>query len=263
MPLRKTALAIFAHPDDIEYVAAGTLLLLKEKAGFDIHYMNLSTGHAGSTVMDAEQTRRTRLKEAKHAAAVLGASFHPPIADDFEILYTMPLLRKVAGIIRQVKPSIVLTHSPSDYMEDHMNACRLAVTGAFTHGTPNFVTDPPSNDSYGDDVFLYHAMPHGLVDPLRNPVTPDTFVDTTSVHGLKREALATHASQKEWLDYSQGMDSYLMTLDEMAAKVGKMSGQFQYAEAWRRHLHYGFSAKDEDPLPVLLGDHCLSISPSE
>ncbi|MEM7145614.1 MAG: PIG-L deacetylase family protein [Verrucomicrobiota bacterium] len=263
MPLRKTALAIFAHPDDIEYVAAGTLLLLKEHAGFDIHYMNLSTGHAGSTVMDADQTRTTRLAEAKKAADLLGATFHPPIADDFEILYTLPLLRKVAGVIRQVKPSIVLTHSPADYMEDHMTTCRLAVTAAFTHGTPNFVTDPPSPDYYSDDVFLYHAMPHGLCDPLRNPVIPDAFVDTTSVHTLKREALAAHASQKEWLDRSQGMDSYLVTLDEVAAELGKMSGSFQYAEAWRRHLHYGYSAKDEDPFPALLGDHYLSTSPSE
>jgi LmbE family N-acetylglucosaminyl deacetylase len=257
MTLRKTALALFAHPDDIEFVAAGTLLLLKEHAGFEIHYMNLATGSCGSTVLSADETRRTRLEEAKTAANILGATFHLPIADDFEILYTLPLLRKVAAVIRQVKPSIILTHSPQDYMEDHMNTCRLAVTAAFTHGTPNFVTDPPSTDSYGDDVFLYHAMPHGLVDPLRQSVTPDAFVDTTSVHQTKRQALAAHRSQKEWLDHSQGMDSYLVALDEMSAQLGQMSGRFQYAEAWRRHLHLGFSAKDENPLPHLLGPHYL------
>jgi LmbE family N-acetylglucosaminyl deacetylase len=253
MPLRKTALAIFAHPDDIEFVAAGTLLLLKEKAGFNIHYLNLSTGNCGSIEMSADDTRRTRLEEAKTAAALLGATFHPPIADDFEILYTLPLLRKVAGIIRHVKPSIVLTHSPQDYMEDHMTTCRLAVTAAFTRCIPNFVTDPPSTESYGEDVFLYHAMPHGLVDPLRNPVTPDAYVDTSAVHQTKRQALAAHKSQKNWLDHSQGMDSYLITLDEMSAQLGKMSGHFQHAEAWRRHIHLGFSANDADPLPQLLG----------
>ena len=45
--MRSIALAIFAHPDDIEYFGAGTLLLLKE-AGFETHYFNLSTGNCGS-----------------------------------------------------------------------------------------------------------------------------------------------------------------------------------------------------------------------
>jgi LmbE family N-acetylglucosaminyl deacetylase len=262
MPLRKTALALFAHPDDIEFVAAGTLLLLKEHAGFDIHYMNLATGSCGSTEMSADETRRVRLEESRDAAHILGATHHPPIADDLEILYTIPLLRKVAGIIRQVKPSIVLTHSPRDYMEDHMNTCRLAVTAAFTHGMPNFETDPPSTDIYNEDVFVYHAMPHGLVDPLRQSVTPDAFVDTTSVHQTKRQALAAHRSQKEWLDHSQGMESYLIALDEMSAQLGKMSGPFHHAEAWRRHLHLGFSAKDEEPRSQILSARSLPAKPA-
>ena len=47
-----TALAIAAHPDDIEFVMAGTLLLLRE-AGWEIHYFNVTTGEMGSTVMNA------------------------------------------------------------------------------------------------------------------------------------------------------------------------------------------------------------------
>ncbi|MFT6576448.1 MAG: LmbE family N-acetylglucosaminyl deacetylase, partial [Akkermansiaceae bacterium] len=86
MNIRSTALAIFAHPDDIEYFGAGTLLLLRE-AGFDIHYFNLSTGSCGSVEMDAEETRRVRLQEGRNAAALLGATFHPPICDDMEIFY--------------------------------------------------------------------------------------------------------------------------------------------------------------------------------
>jgi LmbE family N-acetylglucosaminyl deacetylase len=44
----KNAIAIAAHPDDIELTMAGTLLLLK-KAGYEIHYINLSGGDCGST----------------------------------------------------------------------------------------------------------------------------------------------------------------------------------------------------------------------
>jgi len=254
--VNKIAIAIFAHPDDIEFFAAGTLLLLRE-AGFETHYFVLSTGNCGSAQMDAEETRRTRLEESKRAASILGATHHPPIADDLEILYTIPLLRKVAGVIRQVKPSIVLTHPPQDYMEDHTNTCRLAVTAAFAHGAPNFETDPPSRDSYPEDVFVYHSMPHGLCGPLRIPVEAGSFVDTTTVHSTVRAALAAHASQKAWLDQSQGVGSYLDALDDLAGRVGRLSGHFDKAEGWRRHLHLGFSAKDEDPLTGILGEKYL------
>jgi LmbE family N-acetylglucosaminyl deacetylase len=254
--MRQTAIAIFAHPDDVEFFAAGTLVLLKQ-AGFEIHYFNLSSGNCGSVRMDGDETGRVRLGEAKQAASILGANFHPPVCDDLEILYSVPLLRRVAGVIRRVKPSIVLTHPPQDYMEDHVNTCRLAVSAAFTHGAPNFRTEPPSRDAYADDVFVYHSMPHGLCDPLRVPVVAGSFVDTTGVHQEKRRALAAHASQKDWLDRSQGIGSYLEALDELALRVGRLSGRFEMAEGWSRHLHYGFSARNEDPLAGILGDGYL------
>lgn len=253
MELRKVALAVFAHPDDIEYFGAGTLLLLRE-AGFETHYFNLSSGNCGSVEMDAEETRRTRLAEARQAASILGATFHPPICDDLEIFYDLATLRKVAGVVREVQPSIVLTHPPQDYMEDHTNACRLAVTAAFTSGMPNFETIPPSRQTYSEDVFVYHSMPHGLCDPLRVPVVAASFADTSSVFATQREALAAHASQKTWLDHSQGADSYLHVLDHLASRVGRLSGCFELAEGWRRHLHLGYSARDVDPLVEILGD---------
>jgi LmbE family N-acetylglucosaminyl deacetylase len=136
-------------------------------------------------------------------------------------------------------------------MEDHMNTARLAVTAAFARGMPNFTTDPPV-EPYAGDVTVYHAMPHGLCDGLRRPVMPELFVDTTSVQAVKRQALAAHVSQKAWLDATQGMDSYLDAGDDMARQVGRMSGRFAYAEGWRRHLHLGLSAHDDDPLAAAL-----------
>jgi N-acetylglucosamine malate deacetylase 1 len=251
-PDMPSALAIFAHPDDIEFVAAGTLLLLKER-GWDIHYMNLCNGNCGSVEMDAEATARKRLDEAREAARVLGATFHAPISNDIELAYTTPLLRKVTAVVRESKASIVLTHAPSDYMEDHMETCRLAVTAAFNHCIPNFASDPP-REAYFHDVTVYHAMPHGLCTPLRTPVKADAFVNTTAVHETKRRALAAHESQKHWLDVSQGMDSYLISMDEVSRRVGKLSGEFEFAEGWRRHLHLGFSAAEIDPLKDALGD---------
>src|SRR6185295_20152295 len=99
-------------------------------------------------------------------------------------------------------PSVVLTHSPQDYMEDHMNTCRLAVTAAFTHGMPNFKVTP-HRKTYSHDVTVYHAMPHGLCDGLRHRIVPDAYVNTTSVQSVKLRSLAAHKSQQGWLDVSQ------------------------------------------------------------
>jgi LmbE family N-acetylglucosaminyl deacetylase len=250
-----TAFAIAAHPDDIEFYMAGTLLLLKE-AGMEIHYMTLSSGSCGSLRHNASRTRKIRRLESQRAAAILGAQYHGSLTDDLEIFYESSTLRRVAAVVREVKPRIVLTHSPQDYMEDHTNTCRLAVTAVFARGMPNFVTEPPRQPGDGD-AYIYHAMPHGLRDPLRRRVVPGAYADTTSVHGVKREALATHNSQKAWLDATQGMDSYLKAMDQMSLEVGRMSGRFKHAEGWRRHLHIGFSARDEDPLTKILKNKYL------
>jgi LmbE family N-acetylglucosaminyl deacetylase len=259
LPDAPTALAIFAHPDDIEFVAAGTLLLLRE-AGWSIHILNLSGGDCGSMTTGPEETRRVRAAEGRAAAAILGATFHESLAADLCIFYEERLLRRLAAVVRRVRPRIVLTHAPADYMEDHMNTARLAVTAAFARGMPNFATDPPMSPAPGD-VAVYHAMPHGLRNGLRQPVTADLYVDTTAVQGTKRRALAAHASQKAWLDATQGMDSYLDAGDEMARAVGRMSGRFEFAEGWRRHLHLGLSATDDDPLGAALA-HASHAAPN-
>src|SRR5688572_31508077 len=112
----RAAMAIAAHPDDIEFVMAGTLLLLKRR-GWEIHYLNLSSGNCGSTVMSPEKTRRTRKKESMAAAKILGAEYHGSLCEDLEIFYDIKTLRRLAAVVREVGPEIVLTHSPQDYME--------------------------------------------------------------------------------------------------------------------------------------------------
>ncbi|HEY1173676.1 MAG TPA: PIG-L deacetylase family protein [Verrucomicrobiae bacterium] len=253
--MSKTAIAIAAHPDDIEFVMAGTLLQLKA-AGWEIHYLNLSTGNCGSLEYSPAKTAKVRRKEAQDAAKILGATWHAPMCNDLEIFYDIKTLRKLSAIIREVQPSIVLTHSPQDYMEDHMNTCRLTVTAAFTHGMPNFKSTP-SRPVYQHDVTIYHAMPHGLCDGLRQRIVPGACVNTTPVQEAKLASLAAHKSQQGWLDASQGMNSYLQAMDDMSRAVGKLSKKFTHAEGWRRHLHYGFSANEIDPLAEALGKNCL------
>ncbi|MFM7043663.1 MAG: PIG-L deacetylase family protein [Planctomycetaceae bacterium] len=249
------ALAVVAHPDDIEFYCAGTLLRLRE-AGWAIHYHCVADGDCGSLTTDRDTTRAIRAAEAQAAAAILGATHHESLTSDLLVFYDERLLRKLVTVVRRARPRIVLTHAPADYMEDHMNTARLAVTATFAKGFPNFVSDPPVAPVPGD-VAVYHAMPHGLQDGLRRPVQPDCFVDVTAVRETKRRALAAHVSQKAWLDQTQGMDSYLDAADAMSREVGRMSGCFEHAEGWRRHLHLGFSARDDDPLAEALGASCI------
>jgi len=249
--MTKRAFAIAAHPDDVEFTMAGTLILLKE-SGYEIHLMHIANGSCGSLELPAEEIASVRTGEAKTAAELIGAIHHPPLVNDIDILYDKPLIARVGAIMREVSPEIVLTHSPQDYMEDHMIACRLTVTAAFCRGMPNFPTDPP-RDAVTQPVTLYHAQPHGNRDPLGEPVTPSIFVDITGVIECKRDMLNCHQSQKIWLDHSQGMDSYLNTMQELAREVGIMSGRFQYAEGFRRHTHYGLCDETADPLAKSLG----------
>ena len=247
-----SVLAIAAHPDDIEFLFAGTMILLARQ-GWDLHYMNVADGSRGSTTMDRKTCATTRLEEAKAAAKLLGATFYPPICPDMEVAYTTENLQQVAAVVRQAKASIVLTHSPIDYMEDHEIACRLAVSAAFSHGMPNLESIPPVK-TYNEPVTVYHAMPLGNHLPTGEIVKPHFYIDTTEVIEKKAAALACHASQKQWLDESQGMDSYIETMREGSREVGRLSNIFEHAEGWRRRQHWGFCGPDDDPLRATLKD---------
>jgi LmbE family N-acetylglucosaminyl deacetylase len=115
---KPVAIAIGAHPDDIEFYMAGTLVLL-QRTGWETHYLNIGNGCCGSVKHAAKKTRLIRRAEATRAAKIIGAHFHESFCNDMEIVYELKLLRRLAALIREVKPNIVLTHPPVDYMEDH------------------------------------------------------------------------------------------------------------------------------------------------
>ena len=250
----KRVFALGCHPDDIEFMMAGTLFLLKE-AGCELHYMNLANGSCGTTEYSVEEIVRIRKFEAEKAAACLGAAFHDSLVNDLEVFYGQDLIRKMTAIIREVKPDMMLIPSPEDYMEDHMNTSRIGVTAAFCRGMPNYHSIP-AEAPIQKDITLYHALPYGLTDGLRRRINPDYYINISGVIEKKAKMLACHESQKAWLDKSQGLDAYLIAMREMSEEVGKMSGKFKYAEGWRRHSHLGYSGKETDPLHAFLKEYC-------
>lgn len=250
--MNKTVFAVAAHPDDIEFMMAGTLFLLKQ-CGCELHYMNVANGDCGTALYDKVSIAGIRLQESVEAASMLGARFHESLTSDLEIFYDKNTLARMTSVMREVKPDILLVQYPFDYMEDHCNACRLAVSAAFCRGMVNAPVDP-LRQAVEHDVCVYHAMPYGLHDPMRQQVRPEMFVDIGGVLREKRDMLAKHRSQKEWLDSSQGMDSYLLEMERQAMECGTLSGHFKYAEGWSRRLHLGYCSETADPLGNILKD---------
>jgi LmbE family N-acetylglucosaminyl deacetylase len=182
----------------------------------------------------------------------MGAVYHESLVDDFGIFYQDDLIRKVAAVIRAIKPEMVFLPSMEDYMEDHMNAARIGATAAFAKGCPNYASIPPV-DAIQMDVALYHAMPSGLRDMMGKPIVPSLFVDIGGVMDRKTAMLGMHKSQQSWLDASQGMNEYLLTMESMSRQVGALSGKYDFAEGWRIHNHLGYSRTALDPLGDLFG----------
>ena len=111
-------LAVHAHPDDIETLAAGTLALFAA-AGHRITIATMTAGDCGSVEYDAAETARIRKAEAAAAAAIIGAEYHCVGLGDLAVFNDDPSRRKATELIRAAAPDIVLTGSPVDYHPDH------------------------------------------------------------------------------------------------------------------------------------------------
>lgn len=249
------ALAIVAHPDDIEFMLAGTLLQLKSH-GVEIHMMNLADGSLGSSTLSSEECVAIRWEESQASARLIGATMHPPLFPDLGVFYDQESLAKVTAAVRRVQPDIVLTQALADYMEDHQNSARLAVTAAISRGMKN-AKCAPFVEPYDKPVAVYHAMPHGLHDPFGRRVIPERFIDISDVIAVKTDMLKCHKSQVQWLEDSQGIAILETEMTTMASAVGMLSGAFAQAEGLTRHNPLGFGPSDFDPIAELLGSSCL------
>ena len=251
-PLR--VLALFAHPDDTEFVCAGTLFLLADR-GAIIQVATLTAGDCGSTILPSAEISRVRLKEGKRAAALLGAQFTSLKEKDLLVLYDRPTLRKAMELVRRVDPSLVFTHSPSDYMLDHEVVSHLCQTACFGAMAPNFHTGASKPAKPIRAIpHLYYAQPAGCTDILGKEVMPSLCVNIGSSLERKERMLACHESQGAWLKSQQGMAGPVDNMRKMAAWTGALAG-FEWAEGFRQHLGQGFPS--DDRLSELLGDSII------
>ncbi len=132
-------LAIHAHPDDIESLAAGTLALLAER-GHDITIATMTPGDCGSAEHSPEEISAIRRGEAARAAALIGAAYLCVESRDLAVFNDDATRRTVTEILRRTQPELVLAPSPADYMCDHEAASVLARDACFGAPAPNYNT---------------------------------------------------------------------------------------------------------------------------
>src|SRR5438445_6156851 len=243
-------LSILAHPDDAEFLCAGTLIRLVGEHGWQAHIASMTPGDCGSTELSAEEISRIRRSEGAKAAARIGATYHCLEERDLLIFYNERALERVTRLLREVRPRIVLTHSPADYMLDHEVTSTLARAAAFGAPIPNCFGDRGHPPPLEHIPHVYYCDPIEGKDLLGRPVPPGFAIDVGSVIDTKATMLAAHASQREWLLKHHGMDQYVESMKTWSAEQGRAHG-VQYAEGFRPHLGHGYPP--DNRLGELLG----------
>jgi N-acetylglucosamine malate deacetylase 1 len=253
----KKILAIHAHPDDLEFLAAGTLAHLSA-LGHSIAMATMTPGDCGSHDLPAEQIAAIRRGEAAASASRIGAEYHCVGFSDMAVFSDDPSRRRVTEVLRRFRPDIIVTSAPVDYMADHETASQLVRDACFVAPVPNYATGAP------DPAPPLHAIPHlyftdplGGVDRDGRAVRPDFYVDVSEVFETKRAMLAEHASQRNWLLEHHGVDDYMLAMERWTRASGLHAG-LELAEGFRQYKGHPYP---ESPLlQDLLGTCVVRVS---
>ncbi len=249
--MNNVALSILAHPDDAEFLCAGTLIRLKRAHDWDVHVASMTPGDCGSVEHGSMEISRIRRAEGAAAAQLIGGHYHCLEERDLLIVYGAAALEKVTRLMRQVRPRVVFTHSPTDYMLDHEQTSILVRAAAFGAPIPNFLADRNLGAPLEHIPHVYYCDPIEGKDPLGREVPPGFCIDISGVIDVKAEMLARHASQRAWLMKHHGMDQYLQAMRDWGTQRGKSCG-VAFAEGFRQHL--GHSYPQDNVLAKLLGN---------
>lgn len=226
------ALAVGAHPDDIEF-GCGATLAKWAAAGCEVHLLVLTDGSKGSWEPgeDGAALVETRQAEAREAAERVGAAgVHFLGAVDGELESGLPGREAVCRTIRATTPDIVLGHDPWKRYRlhpDHRNAGFLTVDGVVAARDPHFFPEPGVAHHRPDALWLFEAD------------EPDHWEPLGAEH-LERKVHALLAHRSQWRS-TMGIDadpeaeraSFEAKVSADAKEAGQTAGLL-YAEAFRR-----------------------------
>ena len=230
----ESALVLYAHPDDAEFMCGGTVALWARE-GCVVHYVCITDGSAGSNEPGAtrEELRPVREREQRAAAEVLGVASVTFLGElDGMLEVNLEARRKVCREVRRLRPEVIVAPDPSrmwfgsGYINhvDHKRAGELAMSA--------IMPDAPTR------LMFPELLDEGL-EPFEVPNLhlaanePDTYVDITDTMDLKLKALAQHVSQLK-------VEEVEKWVRERASNWGEQAG-CEYAEGFK-----AFRLVDED-----------------
>src|SRR5262245_46248529 len=170
-------LSVLAHPDDAEFLCCGTMIRLMREHGWQAHIASMTPGDCGSAELPPEEISRMRRAEGAKAAGHIGARYHCLEERDLLIFYQERPLEKITKLLREVRPRIVLTHSPSDYMLDHEMTSTLTRAAVFGAPAPNFCCDRGHGPAIEHIPHLYYCDPIEGKDLMGRDVPPGFCID--------------------------------------------------------------------------------------
>lgn len=212
-------LAVGAHPDDIEISCGGTLARYA-LAGHHVMMCYATNGDKGHLRIPPAELAVIREQEARRAAAVIGAEVFWMGFPDGELFYDRQTREAFIDMWRQARPDIVFTHWPEAYHPDHIAAGQLAVGANYIATVPHIRTAHPPCDRPAR--IYYMDVAHDV------RVEAAEYVDVTEVYDLKRQMLAAHESQIEWLREHDGVD-VLARMEARDRALGQQCG-VEFAE---------------------------------
>jgi LmbE family N-acetylglucosaminyl deacetylase len=188
LPIPERALAVGAHPDDIEFGAGGTLAAWAQ-AGCEVTMVVMTDGSKGSwdPKTDPVELAELRAREQKAAAKQLGASEvvflgHP----DGVFEYTLEVRAEVARLVRIHRPDVMFSHdpwAPYEIHPDHRATGWAAVDGALAARDPLFFPEQKLEPHRPDSLLLW------------KPAQADYWEDVGGTLDQKIAALLAHQSQ--------------------------------------------------------------------
>jgi bacillithiol biosynthesis deacetylase BshB1 len=180
-PLPVDALAVSAHPDDVELVIGGTLLKLVS-LGYKTAVVDMTQGESGT-----RGSAETRAEEAKEAAKVLGLTARETLAlPDSQVRCDDVSRQKMVRAIRRFRPKVVFTHYWDDPHPDHSYTAQIVKEACFLAGLAKYDTDS-GQERHRPATIAYFMFPRS--------VTPSFIVNVSEFAEKKREAIQCYGSQ--------------------------------------------------------------------
>lgn len=189
-------LAIGCHPDDIEIGCCGTLAKCV-KRGDKVTVCHVANGNMGHEIIGPDELRIMRANEAKKAGKLAGIEVVTlDIGDLLPNGCDITQRDKVMELIREVQPDFIITHSPTDYMPDHLAVSKLVFDASFASSVPQYGKGPKS----AIVPIFYMDNVAGL------NFNPTEYVDITEEIDLKLQMLECHESQLKWMRDHDNID---------------------------------------------------------